>query len=69
VAVIAGGTADKRGFNPLLTGNNDGIVTVMETELAGARDRMTVNAIHTLIASAPETIDATLKFLDSGRLR
>ncbi len=69
VAVIAGGTADERGFNPLLTGNNDGIVTVMETELAGARDRMTVNAIHTLIASAPETIDATLKFLDSGRLR
>jgi len=30
---------------------------------------MTVNTIHTVIASAPETIAATLKFLDSGRLR
>jgi pimeloyl-ACP methyl ester carboxylesterase len=69
VAVIAGGTPDGRGFNPLLSGNNDGVVTVTETELAGARDRMTVNTIHTVIASAPETITATLKFLDSGRLR
>lgn len=69
VAVIAGGTVDGRGFNPLLSGNNDGVVTVTETELSGARDRMTVNTIHTVIASAPETIAATLKFLDSGRLR
>jgi hypothetical protein len=69
VAVIAGGTSDGRGFNPLLSGNNDGVVTVTETELSGARDRMTVNTIHTLIAAAPETIAATLKFLESGRLR
>jgi hypothetical protein len=30
---------------------------------------MTVNAVHTVIAAAPETIAATLKFLESGRLR
>jgi hypothetical protein len=69
VAVIAGGTADGRGFNPLLSDNNDGIVTVAETALPDARDRMTVNAVHTVIAAAPETIAATLKFLESGRLR
>lgn len=69
IAVIAGGTADGEGFNPLLDGNNDGIVTVAETDLAGASDRLTVPAIHTLIAAAPETIAATLHFLDSGRLR
>lgn len=69
VAVIAGGTADGQGFNPLLSGNNDGVVTVVETELAAARDRLTVNTIHTVIASSPETIAATLKFLASGRLR
>lgn len=69
VAVISGGTADGRGFNPLLSGNNDGVVTVTETELSGARDRMTVSTIHTVIASAPETIAATLKFLASGQLR
>jgi hypothetical protein len=44
-------------------------VTVAETQLAGVRDSMTVNAIHTLIAAAPETIAATLKFLAYGRLR
>lgn len=69
VAVIAGGTSDGRGFNPLLSGNNDGIVTVAETELAGARDSLVVDALHTVIAASPETIAATLKFLDSGRLR
>lgn len=69
VAIIAGGTTDGRGFNPLLSGNNDGVVTVAETELAAARERMTVNTIHTVIAASPETIGATLKFLASGRLR
>lgn len=69
VAVIAGGTPGGRGFNPLLSENNDGVVTVGETRLAGARDSMTVTAIHTLIASMPETIDATRSFLETGRLR
>ena len=68
IAVIAGGTADGRGFNPLLSDNNDGIVTVAETDLRGARDHLTVKAIHTVIAAAPETIAATLNFLENGRL-
>lgn len=69
VAVIAGGSEGGRGFNPLLSQNNDGVVTVAETRLPGARDRMTVNALHTVIASQPETIAATRKFLETGRLR
>jgi len=68
VAVIAGGTG-RWGFNPLLPGDDDGIVTVAETELAGVRDRLTVSAPHTVIAAAPETIAATKNFLDHGRLR
>lgn len=69
VAVIAGATADGRGFNPLLSENNDGVVTLTETALPGVRDSMTVAAVHTVIAAAPETIAATLKFLDTGQLR
>jgi len=69
VAVIAGGTAGGRGFNPLLSGNNDGVVTVAETDLPGARDRLTVPAIHTVIAALPQTIAATMNFLENGRLR
>ena len=65
--VIAGGTADSRGFNPLLSANNDGIVTVAETRLGGAGDFLVVPVIHTVIASAPETIAATLSFLAKGR--
>jgi len=69
VAVIAGGTPGGVGFNPLLSENNDGVVTVSETTLDGARDRLQVTAIHTLIASTPEAIAATLSFLATGRLR
>ena len=69
VAIIAGGTPDGRGFNPLLSENNDGVVTVTETSIAGARDSMTVNALHSFIASAPDSIAATLEFLATGRLR
>lgn len=68
LAVIAGGTADGRGFNPLLPGNDDGVVTVSETDLHGARDRLVVPALHTVIAGDPATIDATLSFLETGRL-
>jgi len=42
---------------------------VAETELSGVRDRLTVAALHTVIASAPETIAATMNFLEHGRLR
>lgn len=69
IAVIAGGTEGGRGFNPLLSENNDGVVTLSETRLPGARDHLVVKALHTVIAGDPETIAATLKFLDSGRLR
>ncbi len=69
IGVIAGATPGGRGFNPLLSANNDGVVTVEETRLAGMRDFQVVTAPHTVIASAPETIAATLEFLESGRFR
>lgn len=68
VAVIAGGTTGETGFNPLLSGNNDGVVTVSETRLPGASDHIVVRALHTVIASHPETIAATRNFLETGRL-
>lgn len=69
VAVIAGGSADGQGYNPLLDGNDDGVVTVDETALPGLQNRLTVPALHTLIASDPQTIAATRNFLASGRLQ
>ncbi len=69
IGVIAGGRGDRTGFNPALEGDNDGIVTVDETRLDAARDFLVVPAIHTFIADAPETIAATLSFLETGRFR
>ena len=69
VGVIAGGTPDGEGFNPLLSANNDGVVTIEETRLAGAKDALVVSALHTFIASDPEAIAATLAFLETGSFR
>ena len=65
--IIAGGTAGGHGYNPLLPGNDDGVVRIAETDLPGASDKLVVPGIHTVIAGAPETIAAVLAFLSTGR--
>lgn len=65
--IIAGGRGNGNGFNPLLPGDNDGLVTVAETALDGARDFMLVRTTHGLVDDHPQTIDATLAFLRSGQ--
>jgi pimeloyl-ACP methyl ester carboxylesterase len=68
IAVIAGGNG-RRGFNPLLAGDNDFTVTVAETRL-GARESgfLRVRALHNGLAEHRETIGAALSFLATGRL-
>lgn len=61
--IIAGGTGTDIGFNPLLKGDNDGIVTVAETRLNGPHDFKRVKIIHTTIMDHPTSIKATLEFL------
>ena len=55
------------GFNPLLPGDDDGLVTVAETQLDGARDFLLVPTTHGLVDDHPQTIDATVTFLRDGR--
>ena len=64
--IIAGGRGNTNGFNPLLPGDNDGLVTVAETALDGARDFLLVRTTHGLVDDHPQTIDATLSFLRDG---
>lgn len=66
-AVIAGGCCGGRGFNPILPGDDDGIVRVAETRHAGA-ESLRIVTFHSFIAGNPETIAATRSFLESGRL-
>lgn len=65
--VIAGGTRSGKGWNPILPGDNDGLVRVDETRLDGAADFIVVPASHTFIMSRPQTLECTLRFLREGR--
>jgi len=68
IGVIAGGTGG-RGFNPLLDGDNDGVVTVAEARMPGAEDAfLRVRALHTPLAAKTETVAAAMTFLSHGRL-
>jgi pimeloyl-ACP methyl ester carboxylesterase len=65
--IIAGGLGNDTGFNPLLPGDNDGVVTVDSTQLEGARDMMVVPSLHTALIINPRVFEYTLHFLEQGR--
>lgn len=65
-AIIAGGKGNKRGYNPLLKADNDGVVRVDNTRLSGARDFLLVDEAHTFLMANAKSIDATISFLQSG---
>jgi pimeloyl-ACP methyl ester carboxylesterase len=67
-AVIAGGRGSD-GYNPLVPGDNDLIVSVESTRLAGASDFLMVRAMHHFLTSNPEAIDATVRYLQTGHFR
>jgi pimeloyl-ACP methyl ester carboxylesterase len=64
--IVAGGCGDGRGFNPLLPGDDDGIVTVESTRLAGASDWIVVPALHALLPRLTKVHQYTLRFLQHG---
>jgi hypothetical protein len=64
--IIAGGRGNAQGFNPLLPGDDDGVVTVRSTRLAGARDFLMVSLVHTLMLADPRVQEYTLRFLEEG---
>ena len=65
--IVAGARGDGKGFNPLLPGDDDMTVTVESTRLDGAEDFLVVNAVHTFIQVQPAVVDATIRYLSSGR--
>lgn len=64
--IIAGGRSDGKGTNPLLSGDDDLVVTVDETRLVGARDFILVPALHTFIMDDEAVQQYTLQFLRHG---
>jgi hypothetical protein len=68
VGVIAGGNGG-RGWNPLLRGDNDGVVRVAETRIPQSETCfMLVRSLHTPLASHPQTVRAAISFFEHGKL-
>ncbi len=64
--ILAGGRGDKHGYNLLLPGDNDGIISVETTRLAGARDFRVLPVQHPLIMFNAKAQEYTLRFLQKG---
>lgn len=67
--IIAGGKGDGKGYNPMIVGDNDGILGVETTKLDGAKDFIVIPAVHPLMQNTPEALSYTLHFLKEGKFR
>jgi pimeloyl-ACP methyl ester carboxylesterase len=68
-ALIAGIRGNEQGYNPLITGDDDGTISLECTRLPGAADTLCVTAMHSFLMNNPEVIAATQQFLNTGALR
>lgn len=64
--ILAGGRGDGKGFNPLLPGDDDSVVTVANTRLVGARDFRVIPVLHTFFMDHGTAQQLTLRFLNEG---
>ncbi len=64
--VVAGGTG-RFGFNPLLKGDDDGVLRVSETRLPAAHDYLRVFCLHRLLPRHKIAIAAVAEFMNAGR--
>lgn len=67
IGIIAGGRSNDRGFSFLLSGDNDGIVTVQETHLPGAKGHIVLPGLHSFLMYFPGVKVQMLRFLREGR--
>jgi pimeloyl-ACP methyl ester carboxylesterase len=64
--ILAGGRGNDTGYNPLLQGDDDGVVTVENTRLAGAADFRRVESLHSFVMNSTPVRRMTLRFLQEG---
>ncbi|NQV22938.1 MAG: hypothetical protein HQ518_01110 [Rhodopirellula sp.] len=68
-AVIAGGKGTGEGYNPLIPGDDDGLVAVTSAHLEGAEDSIVFPVLHSFLPFDAQVIDAVSSFLKTGALR
>lgn len=61
--VVAGSQRGGKGLNPMLDGDDDGVVKVEETKLEGMAGHRVVSALHTVIMDHPDARAAALAFM------
>jgi pimeloyl-ACP methyl ester carboxylesterase len=64
--ILAGGRGDDEGFNPLIEGDDDMVIRVATTKLAGADDFCVVPSPHTFFMDDKVVRLSTLSFLQHG---
>lgn len=67
-AIVAGSHPPK-GFNPLIPGDDDGVVSLHSTQLPGATDSLKVDTLHLNLLRSEAVVSATVRYLQVGRLR
>ena len=66
--LVAGAKGDGRGWNPLLPGDDDMVVSLGSVSLPGCEDSWTVQgAVHTFIHQRPEVVRGVERYLRTGR--
>ena len=68
-AVVAGGKGSADGYNPLIPGDDDGLVAVSSACLAGAEDSITLPVLHSFLPFNAEVVDAVSRYLAEGAFR
>jgi len=67
--IIAGGIGDDRGFSPLITGDDDGIVSTEGTRLEGADDWIQFFVGHAEMLMTEAVFEEVFRFLEQGHFR
>lgn len=68
VGLIAGSFLGGKGINPVVKGDDDGVVGVEEVWIDGVKDRLVVRSDHFSLANRKATRQAILRFLEGRPL-
>ena len=64
--VFAGSQRGGQGINPLIEGDDDGVVSVAETQHVGALEHIVVESIHSTIMNHPRVMRRVTEFLSEN---
>jgi pimeloyl-ACP methyl ester carboxylesterase len=64
--IVSGGKGNNKGYNPILVGDNDGVISVETAKLAGAADFVRLPLLHSFIMDNAKVQQYTLSFLQHG---